>query len=506
MKKITSSPLFYPFLIFCSAAFFRLFFLDLIEFKYDEAFTVYELIKFYSSPYLMQIGPIQSTGVYNFPLFNYIMILISLFSRDPQYLSFVIGLVNTIFILLFYVLFKRYYGHIVVFSSALVLSFSPWNILLSRKIWIPDLIVPFSILIIYFVHKVILDQKHHKKDFFYLFILLSLISQLHASGIFFSITTIAILIIKKVRLDNKNALRGFLVGTIPATPYFFRQISTGCIDCKSFLAYQNLDKPFDFNNFIRPFEIINGLGFNFILGNNFAELVDKLIFSPYLFFIFFSPFFALGSYYILKQQKDKSFLILYFVIFSVLFFLSKTPSYNQYFISISPIMALTFALSFAYLREINSTKILSSVLFSIFIIYLVIFNFTFFQVLKERKNIKGDYGPIYSVTKPFVEKITSPYIISPYYEELVAYSYMFSNPMIINGRIGYFFLEKNEIDLAIREFKQGLAVNDKDIFSRGYLTFVYIRAGNVSEAKKHLLILDNQDSTLSSKLRALIKE
>ena len=140
-----NKPLFWVIIIFIAASIFRLSFLDLIEFKLDEARDVYEMERFWSDPYFIQRGTIQSTGIYNPPLWYYFLAIISWPSRDPQYLSFMIALINCVGVAGFYWVIQRFYGQFVGVSAGLLMAFSPWAILFSRKIWAPDMILPLVV-------------------------------------------------------------------------------------------------------------------------------------------------------------------------------------------------------------------------------------------------------------------------------------------------------------------------------------------------------------------------
>src|SRR3989338_7342003 len=84
------------------ASFFRIFYLDLIEFKFDEAFNIFQINQFYLSHQLSFHSGISSSGMHNFPLLHYLLIFFGLFSQDPQYVTFLIALVNVILVGFFF--------------------------------------------------------------------------------------------------------------------------------------------------------------------------------------------------------------------------------------------------------------------------------------------------------------------------------------------------------------------------------------------------------------------
>lgn len=509
MNKVLSSNFLLILVIFIASSIFRFFFLDLIEFKYDEAFTVFQLEQFYAHPYLMQNGPPQSTGVYNPPLFNYLMTVLSLISRNPQFLSFIIALVNIIFIVIFYFVVKKFYGQFVAVSAGLIYAFSPWSIIFSRKIWIPDLVFPLVVVFFYYLHQLLLNKK--EASVFPLFIILALLPQLHASGLFFLLTTLIILIILRKSIKFKSACIGFVIGLIPAIPYFIRQLTSTpfCIDCQAFLQYQNTVKAFDWNNFLRPLQLLNGANFEIVLGKSYPEFLQMFPILEYVNKIFYLQYLILlaAVHVILKKQRQYLFLLLYPLVLPALYLFSKTPSYMHYFIILNPILILLFALSLKHILEITHVggRLMCVIFLAFILLANLIFTYSFFQFLKVKQNIDGDYGPVYSVTNKLIEQETNQYQLLPDFAELKSYAFMFAHSPILHSRLGEYFMQKGQPKFAAFEFEKALQKNEKDVFARANLAYIKILGGNYDEAEKHLNILNDLDATMSARLRDVLK-
>ena len=353
IKQYTKKSLFVATLIFVFSSIFRIFYLDLIEFKYDEAYTVFQLVQFYNNPYLMQVGPPQSTGVFNPPLFNYIMIVLSFISRSPQFLSFMIALVSTISILVFYFVIKKLQGQKTALFASLLLSLSPWSIIFSRKIWIPDILLPFSVILFYLFYKYVIEKDNIVTKRF--FASLALLPQMHASGLFFLISTIPILFIYRRKIAWKNAIIGFCLGLIPAVPYFYRQFSSTpfCIDCQTLFSYNNQVRTFDFANFLRPFEIVSALNWQVLLGNNHQDFWLNLPISPLFNVIFvLQGLTLLGGIFVILKYKQKFIpLAFYLALIPFLYLITKTPSYMHYFVVLFPMLFFISAQFFVFLYE-----------------------------------------------------------------------------------------------------------------------------------------------------------
>lgn len=418
MKFTINRPVLWTIIIFFCAAVFRLNFLDLMEFKLDEARDVYEMERFHKDLYLIQRGTIQSTGVYNPPLWYYFLTLLSLPSRDPQYLSFMIGILNCLAVAGFYWVVRKFYGHLNGIMAGLLAAFSPWLIIYSRKIWAPDLIMVLLVPLFYFLHK---------KNAFWVVLLLSLLAQLHASGIFITVITFIIVITfitlkRQLKFNWKAALLGLIVSLIPLLPYIAYQFQTGCEDCQNFFSYREEVKAFDINVFLRPFQLINGSSFQILLGDDYENFLQEFSFVKVFNLIFLAEFVLgiLGIVYIIKKERRYSFLLIYLGAVPLLYLITQTPAHMHYFIILSPIMILIYILGLRWFKKpwINITII------TIIIFINVIFTLLFYQFLDQKQNIQGDYGPIYRVTEKQAEEKLVQYKGNPDYQLIRAEWYV----------------------------------------------------------------------------------
>lgn len=444
--------------IFLLSSFFRLSNLDLIEFKSDEALVVYQTTQFFQQPYLPQRGIISGTGVYNFPLFNYLVIILGIWSLDPRFLSGMIALINSLLIVAFFLLVKKYYGQLTAIFASILLASSPWAVLFSRKIWVQDLIFLFLLPYLYLFHELIL--KKNNKVILPLFVLLMLLIQLHGSGFFLFAVTVFILLILRIKINIKNAALGLLIGLIPSIPYIFFQITSfpSCPDCEAMIKYQQSFRAFDFNNLLRPFQIISGLGYHFTLGKSYGDFITMYPIVNILKYIFASGFLfiLLGILFIIFKRKYL-FILIYFVSVPFLYLITKTPAYMHYFVIIIPVSVLLFAISISSLLSLLQNKFFKMFIVTYFLLFIVaniIFTNSFYTFVKIKKHIEGDYGPMYFFTKSFIEVETNDYIYLPYINELKSYAYIYAQSKDFHIKMGEFFLDKKDKELAQKEFRK----------------------------------------------------
>lgn len=509
--------------IFLLAALPRLTSLNLIEYKYDEALFVFQIKQFYSNPHIISVGSIASTGVQNYPLFNYIIVFLGLISQHPLYLSFVIALVNSFAVAVFYLVTKTFFKNWIAFFSALFLAVSPWNILFSRKIWQPDILIWFIVPYIYFFAQ--LFKRNNPKDCLFLFLILGLLMQIHASGLFLLISTVLVIFILKVNVSLKYSSYGFLLSLIPAIPFFLFQITSleFCPDCSRLIDYMSVPKNFDWINLVRIFSFLGGFSYQIVLGKDYLEFINNSLILKISQWLLVIPFLLLVSAVSLAvvkknnnlisiQKNIETGLLLNLVFVPIFYLLTKTPSYPHYFVILSPVLFLVFTLVVYYLWvNLKKTRIIVLISLTAIILENIFFNFLFIDYVANKKVIKGDYGPVFEETERKVEQSLKNYKSSPFYDELKYYSYVFAwDPSryewsnILDFKIGEYLLQKDDLNLAEESFFKAAKNPDISIPAKLNLTYVYIQKGELEKAEKNIKELKLKDATGAAVLEQLL--
>jgi 4-amino-4-deoxy-L-arabinose transferase-like glycosyltransferase len=146
---------FIPFvLIVALAAFVRLWHLDLIEFKGDEAMALARTAEFVVDGKLPTVGLMSSVGVYNPPLFIYLLAAPFAAGRDPLWITAIVALTNIVAVMLAYVLAARAFGRRAAIVAGLAFAVAPWAVIYSRKIWAQDLLPIFAVALLWALHAV----------------------------------------------------------------------------------------------------------------------------------------------------------------------------------------------------------------------------------------------------------------------------------------------------------------------------------------------------------------
>lgn len=493
-------------LLFLIAAIPRLSFLNLIEFKADEALSLWQLAQFYNSPHLFQTGLIASNGMYNFPLFNFLLIPLTFFSLYPPYVSFLIALLNTIFICLFFLGVQKYFSKFIAFIASIALATSPWNILLNRKIWAQDLIFILALPFFYFLTKTIYEKQ--KKSQAYAAFFLALLSQLHLSGLFLIIPTIFTFYAYKIKPDFKKITIGIAIGLIPSLSYFYYQTITSCRDCQAFFQYQNIPKSFDTDNFFQPLRLLTGLTIERLLGTDAPSFLQHFPYLKYsqLLFPVLSSFVTFGIILTLTKFKNYAYLSIFMLLVPLFFFITQTPSRIHYYLIIIPQTAILIGIAIEYLKNSISNSIIKKTFcVIIFLLFLgnQIFTLNLFQFLQLKKDINGDYGPIFELTQQKTDQALKPHALVNN-NLLTHYTYLFVNTPHLHTKLGEFFIQSSLPKHAFYEFDLALQENPLNTTARANLAYIYILNKENIKAQEHINILETQDSTLSAKLKQLL--
>ncbi|NCN58323.1 hypothetical protein GW940_00205 [Candidatus Microgenomates bacterium] len=409
------------------AAIFRITNLDLIEFKGDEAINLYLAARPVFGHSLPPGGTISSIGIVNPPLLNYILFPFALISTNPKIVSLLIGLLNSVTIGLLYLVYRHYYGFKSALISCIFIALSPWAIIYSRKVWAQDFILPLMVPLILSVHKIVKEKKP-RYWILYAFISLLLI-QLHQPSLYFVAIVSLLIIVQQRKVSIKYSAIGIVLGLLPLIPYLIFQLGNSCPACASYTAAsQRFSENYDLILFFRPLQIMSQGGFRFILGEDVLTMANSypLLFSLRRIFYFEYLLIPLGGFLFLKQFPKLKILVWICILLPAIYFVSKVVPHMHYFVTLIPFLALLLGTAFAWLIKNKHLAIkYSSIVVLVLLISISIwYNLVFFDLLRNKQEIKGDYGTIFAVTEKRTNQIYDKYKDLPEYEEILLNSYV----------------------------------------------------------------------------------
>ncbi len=518
LKKLFENPIFWGVVIFVAAGFFRLLFLDLTQSVPDPSISTFEIVRFYKNPYLITKTDARVTpGFYYFPLARYVLLLLALPSRDPLMITFMVALFNTLAIVFFYCWVRKFYGNGTAVIASLFLSFSPWSILFSRTVWVPDIMLPFSIFFLYFAHKIILEKD--RKSMFWFGLSAALLIQIHPPGLALVAAALFILFFvlkKRVGWDlsiYKKMLFGLTIGFIFAIPYFIDFIKPTSSSRWVVELQQNLrfSSNFRFIHFIWPFYFMNGFGLDAYVGKSWSEFLKlfpyiKLIQISFVFEIIFP---ILSIFYIIRKKKELRFLVFVLPLVSFLYFISKSHPNKYYYSVTSPVVAILIALSVQYITKIipaMSQRIMIGVILFVLTMHFI-FEASFYAFLDHKQVIGGQYNQIFRKTKAFVDAVSVEYVNRDDYDIIKNVVYVYSSQTeFFHERMGQYFAQTGEPYFAIEEYKKQLELDKKNVTSRANLTYIYIVTGDYQKAEREIDVLSTYQASVAADLKRILNQ
>jgi len=466
MTKIKKIPTVYIFLlVFISAAIFRITSLNLIEFKSDEAINLLLAARPIFGHEFAPGGTVSSVGILNPPLLNYLLLPMAAISLDPRFVSFTIALINSVTVGLLFLIFKKYYGTKIAFIASILMAFSPWMILYSRKIWMQDLLIVFLAPFIFSVHKIIIEKNY---KYWIVFTASSLfLIQIHQASLFFVGLFFLFLLLKKTKINYKYMFLGLLIGALPLIPYFIFQLQSGCPDCSALLLAKNKTATtYSALTLARPFQLMGQGSFSSIIGNdfiNFASIYPLLYKLRSIFYLEYL-FLPLGVLIFFKKFKDKRIFVYPVVILPFLYFFLKIEPFMHYFIIIAPFLFLFLATFFSYLldRKNKLIKYSAILILGVIISVSIYFEFAFTSLIKLKGGLDGDYGEAYVSSSKKINKSIAQYKDAADYWEIFLSSYIPNSIMYGYLPIPKLLYSYKDIDSRILILEEKLNKNPND--------------------------------------------
>ncbi|OGH20268.1 MAG: hypothetical protein A3D74_04495 [Candidatus Levybacteria bacterium RIFCSPHIGHO2_02_FULL_37_13] len=414
-------------IVIALSSIFRLTNLGLIEFKIDEASNLFLSARVLFGHTLPSGGIATSTGILNPPLFNYLLLPFTLISVDPKFITFIIAFSNVLAIGFLFLMIKKYYNQTLSFIVSLLIAFSPSAIIFSRKIWPPDIVLPFAVVIFYSIHKIIIEKKI--KFWIPLSAFLLYVIQLDLAYVFFAFILFLFLILSRPKVNIKYILFGLIIGIIPLAPYALYQLKNNCPDCPMvFSVGKKLAVQRSINLFTIPLKITGQGDLRFVMGDDLISLTNNSPLLNKLRNVFYVEYIltVLGIFIFWKKYPKLRFLSYAIFFVPISYFIFRLESSIHYFVILMPFLFFFIGISIYTLLNSKNLmlKYLSLIIFSLIIITSTIINFGFFDLLNKNQGFRGDYGQSLSKTYPLAEKEFENYKQRYDYNEILISSYI----------------------------------------------------------------------------------
>ena len=273
-------------LIVLLAAYLRLASLNLGEFKSDEAGTSFVLKALVQHGMVPLLGPPLSTAGNAGPFYYYILAIPFLISTNPLVSMIFVALVNVLGVIFIFKFAREFFNERIALIASALEAVSPFAVLFSRKIWNPDLIFPFTVLLFYCVYSFVIKKK--PKYLVPIFVLYAIILQIHPITFFLAPVILLFIWQSRSQIQARYVLIGVAFGLVLFSPFIYGQVTTGFRETGFFASTL---KNFAAN--VNPTVIqhissnTSGSGFDYILGAD----------AP----TFYSSIFNLNNYFVVEN-------------------------------------------------------------------------------------------------------------------------------------------------------------------------------------------------------------
>ncbi|MDO8658055.1 MAG: glycosyltransferase family 39 protein, partial [Candidatus Levybacteria bacterium] len=457
-KKIIEIILFLS--VVALASVFRLTNLELMEFKADEATNLLLATRLVSGHSILPGGIATSVGILNPPFFIYLLTPFTFISQNPKFIAFIIAFINCLSIGLLFVVIKKYYNQKLAIITSSLIALSPWSILFSRKIWPPDLVLPFAVAILYSLHKIVIEKKMK----FWIILTASLIFlfQLDLAYLFFSSILMVFLILSEKRINIKYIIIGFIIGITPLFPYINYQLKNSCPDCSIATTLGNkLAIKRSLSIFIKPFQITNQGDFSRqILGSDTSVFAGNFpaIYNSKIIYYLEYVLIPIGAFIFWARYKKHRFLVYSVFSVPVLYFLFRIQPSMHYFAVLMPFLLIFIGVAIEKFISLENKllKYIASFLFLTIVIYSVFFNAAFFNFINMRKGTGGDYGSSFDKTYASLQKQFLTYKDKKDFREIILSSYIPLNLMYGSSSFTQMLYPYNQIKKELNNLEEDL--------------------------------------------------
>jgi 4-amino-4-deoxy-L-arabinose transferase-like glycosyltransferase len=348
-------------LILALAAFLRLYRLNLIDVRFDEA-SAAQLALTIVKGNLLRVAPFSGSVANHPPVYLYTLALPYLFTHNFLVVAAYRALLDVVAIALTGWLCKRYFNNRVALMAMLLFAAAPWAVQFARKTWLAPLPMFHALLLIGLLEVV---QRRNAKGWFIAGAGLALSIGSHLSAIYFVPIVLLTAFFARDTLKSKYTLIGLAPVFLLAAIYLSYDAQHELTNLRAIFRMSN-NGTFDDHAFRFAVWISGGAHISDLTGPSFPiwreQLPVWLNNVDLLQIVLLIACLLLMLFYIVRT-KDRSshamFLLLVAFVLPILFQLRPSrPLQMHYFIILYPVvfvlMGLGFDIAFSQLRGLSS--------------------------------------------------------------------------------------------------------------------------------------------------------
>jgi Dolichyl-phosphate-mannose-protein mannosyltransferase len=268
------------YLILLVAGFLRLYALNTSEFDSDQA-AIFSLARVAVQHGLLPIVSNRaSIGIENPPAVIYLLMIPAAVSADPLWATVMIGLFNTVAVLLTYFFTRRYYGRLAALIAALLYAAAAKPLNYSRFLWQQNMLAPLLLLFMFALFWGVVERR--KGWLFPALLLIGISYQLHETSTLLAIPLLAAVVLAPGTVRWRDLALGISSLLLIFFPYILWEFSSKFVDLFITLRAAKLPAHFDTDAIYYYRFLLSPNGFNsyYQLPTSLASVLRR--FAPIL--------------------------------------------------------------------------------------------------------------------------------------------------------------------------------------------------------------------------------
>ena len=392
--------------VLAAALALRLFNLNYMEFKADEAWNLLLASEFVSGKAFPLVGIPSSLGTYNPALFIYLLALPLYFSPNPVVAAAFVALLNCAAAVVLYIFSRRHFSRMTAMTAACFFAVNPWAVFYGRKIWQQDLLPLFVVGFFYCLFAVICENR--RRYLIGCFMCLAALTQLHMSSLYYVILFALVLVWFRPKIGWGYYATGISVALLLYLPYVAFEILNQGYNLRIYIQASHLPWQFRPEALFAPFVLASTLGFM-----HFVELplLDLLKIG----------LIGIGVIYAFVRRAEKRYQLLLLWFFVPLCSLSVNQIDLQlhYFIFLYPLLFLVLGVSVAAILTWSQSrhKIIQYGMVALLVVQVsfeVQACVKFLATIQEQRNLGWmEYGPPFKHRVEEIRELVDRGIVEP---------------------------------------------------------------------------------------------
>ena len=392
--------------ILVAAVVLRLFNLDYMEFKADEAGNLLLASELVSGKAFPLVGIPSSLGTYNPALFIYLLALPLYFSPNPVVAAAFVALLNCAAVGALYAFSRRYFSRMTAVVAASFFAVNPWAVFYSRKIWQQDLLPLFVVAFFYCLFAVICENR--RRYLIGCFMCLAALTQLHLSSLHYVILFALVLVWYRPKIGWGYYAVGVSAAFLLYLPYIAFEILNQGYNLRIYFQASHLPWQFRPEALFAPFALASTWGFMRFVDLPLLDLLQFVLTGV-------GVIYAFGRW----AQSNYQLLILWLFVPLFFFSLSQIDLPLHYFIALYPLLFLLLGVSAAALinGSKNSHRAIQYGIVTLLVVlvsYQLLSCVSFLASIKEQRNLAWmEYGPPFRYRVAEIRDLVNRGIVEP---------------------------------------------------------------------------------------------